>query len=218
MRALALTLTALLGLAGCEACDDSKPESNPPAAQPATPRASGSSVDPQTAARQPQTARGPGTGPTLPTVPDSPLSKEQLSTCMVDEAVLDRIACMGSLAQRHRDPRYCDAIAEQAAAAGKDAPEMVRSGTAAHACLRTIAFMRDDAELCKKIGQPAMAGSCLSYFAMKRRDPTVCGQAQNEASRTCYLNEAARTRDPSLCEKTGSFREDCVKRLGPASP
>jgi hypothetical protein len=78
--------------------------------------------------------------------------------------------------------------------------------------------MRDDPALCASIEQAAMAGSCLSYFAMKRRDPSVCDLGPGEAGMTCYLNEAARTSDAALCEKTGQFKDDCNKRLGPATP
>ena len=63
-----------------------------------------------------------------------------------------------------------------------------------------------------------MAGSCLTYFAMKRHDPKVCELGAGEAMPTCFLNEAARTRDPSLCQRTGKFQADCEKRLGTATP
>ena len=196
-------LVALSGAIACERCakePEQTPQSKPKAAQrgPATP---------PTSTRE---------APRLAPVPSEPLTAEDVATCDDAENLHKRAACLGALAQCNRDPRYCDKIAEVSKQATAEDPEIIRSGTAANACLRTIAFMRDDPSLCARIGSAAMAGSCLSYFAMKRQDPKVCDLGKGgEASHTCYLNEAARTRDPDLCKHTGQFQDDCAKRLGP---
>lgn len=154
-------------------------------------------------------------GPRFAPLPTGPLSKEDTADCEVEKELMDKVTCLGALAQRRRDPRFCDRIASLAKTAGEKAPALIRSGNAASACHRTIAFVRDDPKLCVAIQQDSMAAGCLSYFAMKRHDPKVCDLATGEAAASCYLNEAARTHDASLCAKTGHFAEDCNKRLGP---
>jgi hypothetical protein len=196
-------LVALGGTSGCERCAEE------PAPAPSSPP----TVVKERPASSPRSARE---APRLAPVPTSPLSAEEIASCDDAENLQKRAACLGALAQRNRDPRYCDKIAEISKQATAEDPGIIKSGTAAHACLRTIAFMRDDPSLCARIGSAAMAGSCLSYFAMKRQDPEVCDLGKDsEAGHTCYLNEAARMRDPALCQKTGPFQDDCAKRLGP---
>jgi len=153
--------------------------------------------------------------PALPPVPTGPLTAADTASCDVAESLLKRIACIGTLAQHQRDPRYCDLVAQLSKQAGAQEPEIVRSGAAANSCQRSIAFLRNDPAMCDRISDPSMAGSCLSYFAMKRHDPKVCELGSGEAAPTCFLNEAARTRDYSLCLRTGRFQSDCEKRLGP---
>lgn len=145
----------------------------------------------------------------------APLNKEDTADCDVEADLMDKVTCLASLAQRRRDPRFCDRIEALAKTAGDKAPVLIRSGNAGSACHRTIAFVRDDPKLCVAIQQDSMAAGCLSYFAMKRHDPKICELAKGEAAASCYLNEAARTHDASLCAKTGRFAEDCSKRLGP---
>jgi len=153
----------LLLIASCERCGEQ-------AQQPAAPSRS-------TVASHPALPRATGANsreaPRLAPVPDTPLTGEDTASCDDTESLHKRIACIGSLAQRNRDPRFCDKIAELSKQATDKDPDIIRSGTAANACLRTIAFMRDDPSICTRIVRPAMAGSCLSYFAMKRQDPKL---------------------------------------------
>ena len=160
----------------------------------------------------------PHSAPALPPLPTGPLTAADTVSCDAAESLLKRIACIASLAQHNRDPRYCDLVRQLSRQAGPQEPEVVRSGAAVNACYRSIAFLRDDPAHCNSISDPSMAGACLSSFAMKRRDPMVCEQASGEAAQTCFLNEAARTRDPALCQHTGKFQSDCQKRLGPVAP
>ncbi|MBN2361911.1 MAG: hypothetical protein JXR83_20840 [Deltaproteobacteria bacterium] len=153
-----------------------------------------------------------------PPIPSGPLAAADTASCDSSESLLKRLACLASLAQHQSDPRYCDLVGELAKQAGAKEPEIVRSGTATNACYRSVALRRDDPQLCNRISDPSMAGSCLSYFAMKRGDPEVCAQGGGEAMATCFLNEAARTRDPSLCLRAGKFQADCERRLGPVAP
>jgi hypothetical protein len=154
--------------------------------------------------------------PLLPAIPNAALSKEDTASCDIAADFEKRLSCLMSLAQRNRDPRYCHLVAKLSKQAKADSPEVVRKGALANGCLRTVAFMRDDPTLCAQIELASAAGSCLSFFAMKRSDPNVCDNANGEAQQMCFQNEAARTRDSTLCEKTGPFKDDCRRRLGPS--
>jgi len=199
-------LVLVLAAGGCSRCG-----SKPAATAPTTPSATPASRPAGLALTLPGAA-------TLPAIPTEPLTAADTATCDVAESLLKRLACIASLAQTKRDPRFCDRVGELAKQAGPQEPEVVRSGAATNSCYRSIALMRDDPALCNRIGDPSMAGSCLTYFAMKRHDPKVCELGTGEAIPTCFLNEAARTRDPSLCQRTGKFQTDCEKRLGAATP
>jgi hypothetical protein len=206
LASFGLVLFGLTLFVSCDGCADQKKAA--PELQKATPHTDESKkVDLQ--------ARSAPRGPRFAPLTTGPLSKEDTADCDVEKDLLDKVTCLGALAQRRRDPRFCDRIEALAKAAGDKAPALIRSGSAGSACHRTIAFVRDEPELCVAIQQDSMAAGCLSYFAMKRHDPKVCDLAKGEVAASCYLNEAARTHDASLCAKTGHFADDCNKRLGP---
>jgi hypothetical protein len=167
---------------------------------------------------------GASTGPAravdtlAPPVPTTPLTDKDLESCAISEGAMKQATCVAALAQRTRDPRYCEAVNKIGAKATDQDPDLLRNGSAANACYKTIALMRDDAQLCARISDPSMSASCLTFFAMKRRDTKVCDLGRDNAVAMCYLNEAARTRDVALCTKTGQYQKDCEKRLGPAGP
>ena len=204
-------LSALLvsGLFFLAACPKKSEEQKPEQTKKTRPL-----VDPQTAGPRPDSQATPQLSP----IPETPLSAEETASCNSEKNLGAKVACLGALAQRHRDPRYCDVIAKLSQTATKDSPKLLQSGTAENACRRTIAIIRNNPALCAEIGQVSMAASCLSYFAMKKRDPSLCDLGKGEAIATCYLNEAARTHNLALCEKTGKYLEDCKKRLGAVTP
>lgn len=206
-----LLLTAVA--TGCQGCDKKSTPSEPIVA--AAPVAA--AADGQAPSAVPGVAKA-AAGPRFSPLPTGPLSKEDTADCDREKQIMDQVTCLGSLAQRRRDPRFCDRIAELANRADESAPALLRSGNAANACHRTIAFVRDDPKLCVAIAQASMAAGCLSYFAMKGHDPALCELGQGEVAASCYLNEAARTHNAALCAKTGRFAEDCSKRLGPSVP
>lgn len=210
MNRLLLILTIAVGMLGCDRCSEQHPsEEVRVLAPPSLPISAPTS----------QVVAGAQSAPRLAPVPSTPLSDEDLAVCRTKGDLLGQSICLGSLAQRHRDTRYCDEVEKLAEKAGEEDPSILRDGVAARQCFRTIAYMRDDPGICVRVTDPAMAGSCLSYFAMKRRDASLCALGQaSEAGMTCYLNEATRLRDPELCTKTGKYEVECTKRLGPLSP
>ncbi len=216
MRGRLFLLLGLAVLTQASYCDNCKGDSQQGSVRPALTQAE--QAAPEAPGKPNKQQALAGTAPRFAPVPTSALSKEDTADCDNEKELLDKVTCLGALAQRRRDPRFCARISELAKRAGDKAPALIRSGNAASACYRTIAFVRDEPKLCVLIQQDSMAAGCLSYFAMKRHEPKVCDLAKGEAAASCYLNEAARTHDASLCAKTGHFAEDCNKRLGPGRP
>ena len=90
-------------------------------------------------------------------------------------------------------------------------------------CLSKVASKKGDSTVCEQAGEVGIVSECYAHIIMQAHDEALdeklCEKAclgdltdfNFKSPQACYYLIARRKKDPSLCEKTGSFKQRCYE-------